>query len=283
MDRNEFEKVLGSVRRCYSKYAADKLPSFEDFNQDATPIASDNKYHLSVALRIKAINNLRYTRNTGSELDIKYVWRLISESLHIIPKEATISSIGSQGFLSIPLFKYDDDMSQFEFIRLHIWDKSLEQHFNRETCQNFSIHSHLFFAESWVLCGNVINERYNVRISPAPSLYSLFEICYNNSINNVNQHTSIAKRTNQFVDINQISHEEYMQGGNYIIKAGHYHKSAINNEDEISATLFSFTANKACPSQSFVVGPSSIVSSEINRTQIINPKDLIKKIDFKLK
>lgn len=277
----DFDNFLQSIVRCYSKALSDSLPKLKDF-ENGKLINSQNNLHRSVALRIDAITELRTARDLNLELDYKKVWTKISESIKIIPVEATVSSIGSQGFLSIPLFKYDSDMTAFEFIRLHIWDPSISRYVNPETRDNFSIHNHLFHADSWILCGQVINDRLIVRTAESNTGRSLFSIEYNGTLNEVNQHTSTAQRTNTFVHVKQVSHENYMQGGHYCIKAGEFHKSGSNDLSGVSATLFSFTADNKFHGPSSVIGPSSIQSSEINRKEFIDPKELVVKIDEKI-
>jgi hypothetical protein len=294
-EQKEFRILLDSINCCYAKDISDKLPTIDDFPSDIfngknfdyinllnLVENNSNIFFKSVALRIVAICELRKSRDLGLNVDIKKIWKLITESILILPISATISSIGSQGFLSIPLFKYDIEMEKFDFIRLHIWDNSLRKYINMETCENFSRHTHTFYAESWIVYGRVFNDRYKVDISNTPSDYSLFTIGYNKSLNEVNQHTSNAINTNTFVHINQISHETYMQGGSYAIKAGDFHKSGSEGENGLSATLFSFCAQKGFDDQSYVVGPSHITTSEINRKMHIDPTELLTRINKKV-
>lgn len=295
IDKKEFEQLLDSIKCCYAKEVYDKLPGINDFpilifegqniNFDNLLTSSNSVsdvYLKSIILRVVAICELRMARDNGLEVEIKRVWQFISESIKILPVNATISSIGSQGFLSIPLFKDDKVKEKFDFIRLHIWDNSLDNYIDSKTCDNFSIHTHSFFAESWVLCGTVINDRFKVDTKVFPTKYSLFTVGYNKSLNEVNQHTSSANNTKTYVDVKQISHEIYMQGGNYIIKAGDFHRSGSEGENGLSATLFSFTAVNGLVEQSFVAGPSEIISSEINRKMHIDPTQLLNRINEKL-
>jgi hypothetical protein len=238
--------------------------------------------HKSVALRISAVTELRKARDSKERFNLKNLWNKISESIRILPVEAIISSIGSQGFMSVPLFKYDKEMEFFEFIRLHIWDSSLDKHVDTTTRDNFSIHSHLFHADSWILCGEIINDRFIVEATEKNEGNSFFKIKYNETLNEINQHTSIAERTNIFARVSQVSHEIYMQDGNYFIKAGEFHRSGSNNKAEISATLFSFSSDNNFKGASCVIGPSGIQASEINRKDSIDSKELIFKIDKKV-
>jgi hypothetical protein len=291
IDKNNFETFLESINCCYAKDIAYKLPLAKDFQNDF--FTNDNidiskletvvhkyqdVYKKSVALRLLAILKFIERRDSNIEINIKEIWYLISKSILTIPKEAVISSIGSQGFLSIPLFKFDKDKNKFEFIRLHIWDKSLDKFINKNTCSNFSLHTHSFFAESWIICGEIINNRYRIIQTDKKTDNSLFTIGYNKSLNEINQHTSIASNTNKFVEIKQISSEKYFSDSNYSINAGNYHKSISEGDNQLSATLFSFIGKKGFVEQSYVVGPSNIQTSEINRKMYIDPTELINNI-----
>ena len=277
----DFEKTLAAVNNCYSDEFQLYLPKPVDF-ENGEIIDKDNKFYRSVYLRIKAINQIQLARDSFKEIDLKSVWQKISESIKLIPSKAIVSSIGSQGFLSIPLFKYDLDMTKFEFIRLHIWDKSIDEVVNRYAATNFSIHNHMFQANSWILCGKILNDRFKVYPSDNESPYSYFAIDYNKTLNQINQHTSTAYRTNTFALVKQISHEEYFQKGTYNIRAGDFHKSGANDAG-VSATLFSFTAdNNFQGKPSSVIGPSSVQSSEINRKMFFDPTELILEIDKKI-
>lgn len=278
MKTHDFETTLNSINRCYSKVFSNRLPEVNDFNNGEL-VNPTNNFHKSVALRISALTELRKARDSRERLNLKDVWSKISQSIRILPVEATVSSIGSQGFLSIPLFKYDTDMEFFEFIRLHIWDSSLDKYVNTTTRDNFSVHSHLFHADSWILCGEIINDRFIVEESEKNEIHSFFEIKYNETLNEINQHTSTAERTNTFARLKQVSHEIYMQDGYYSIKAGEFHRSGSNDKYGISATLFSFTTDKDFKGPSCVIGPSGIQSSEINRKDSIDPNELIIEID----
>jgi len=295
IDIKEFETLLHSINRCYAKGIADKLPRVSDFSNAFQGQKTDtnlllnlldhnsNIYFKSVLLRLVAIAEFRHSRDLGLKIDTSKVYSQISKSIQILPSDATISSIGSQGFLSIPLFRYDNDIAELDFIRLHIWDNSLKKYIDNKICENFSIHTHTFHAESWIVCGKILNNRFKVEKSDTASNYSLFIIAYNESLNEVNQHTSSANNTNTFVSVYRSSEEIYNKGDNYSINAGDFHSSNSEEENGLSATLFCFNAQKGFVEQSYVVGPSDIASSVINRKMHIDPTGLINRINEKIK
>lgn len=296
LNKISFESLINSINRCYSVEYQNKLPNPSDFPKSIFNSNNDliiknlidfaklknDIYLISVSKRIKAIKILQNSRDNNITLDLKLVWKLVSESILEIPSECTISSIGSQGFLSIPLFKYDKNMNDFDFIRLHIWDNSLSKYINSGVCENFAIHSHSFFVKSWIITGKIVNESYSVRETFEKTNFSIFKIEYNKTLNEVNQHTSSAVNTNTFVDLKKISTDEYITKQTYEIDEGKYHKAISLGENGLSATFFCFKTKNNSIVQSNVTGPSKIDSSEINRKMHINPNDLIKLIESKL-
>ncbi len=238
-------------------------------------------YVESLIYRLIGVREIIYCRENKQNLNIKYVWELISKSIKIIPNNYTISSIGSQGFLSIPLYKFDESLESFDFLRLHIWDDSLNQYIDLEKCENFSIHTHTFYAESWVITGKIINNRFDYNINSDNSNHSFFKVVYNDSLNEVNQHTSKAVNEKIDIELYQTSKEIHFENGNYKIEAGKLHKSGHTNSPFPSATFFSFTGKNGLD-KSIVIGPKHISESIINRKMIIDPTELLNKIDQQL-
>ena len=289
-----FEELLNAIKLCYSEDCQEKLPIIKDFpsalfqdnlldfsQMEKLAESTSNIYLASVSKRILGILLIQESREDDINLNLKKCWSYISESIRIIPSEDTISSIGSQGFLSIPLYKFTNNISKFEFIRLHIWDKSLEKYIDQNASTNFSIHTHSFHAHSWIITGKIINDRYIVTESKDKTPYIRFTINYNKTLSKINQHTSTASNDNIYVVPNQISHELYMSGGSYQIKAANYHNSGTEDKDGLSATFFCFTAKNGMVDTSYVVGPAEQKESEINRRMHINPKYLLEKIENK--
>ena len=291
--KQNFITYLDSINCCYEKSCSDNLPKLDDFPdslflEDYLDIIKledylnkvKNIYLKSVINRMIGVQLIQEARNKSGFLDINKAWKFICESILLLPSNNTISSIGSQGFLSIPLYKFDANLKEFDFLRLHIWETSLHKYINSDISEKFSIHTHAFDTHSWIITGKVINDRYMVRKSDEPTNNVQFRINYNKTLNEVNQHTSTAATENIFVNTQQISHEVYFNGGVYRIKAGDYHRSGT--EDELSATFFSFSAKHGMVDSSYVVGPNTVRESEINRKMHIDPKPLLMLITKKL-
>lgn len=243
--------------------------------------AVTDNYLSSLLYRLLGVREIIHCRENNEKLDVHLVWNLISKSIRVIPLEFTISTIGSQGFLSIPLYKLDSSHREFDFIRLHIWDDSLGEYMNLQKCEDFSIHSHTFFAKSWIIVGKVKNDRYEFVINSENSTHSFFEVVYNNSLNEVNQHTSKAINKNVDAELFKISEEVHFSGGYYELKPSKLHKSGHQNSPFASATFFSFTGKDGL-GESFVIGPKNILESEVNRKMNISPIYLLDKIDKQL-
>lgn len=243
--------------------------------------SSSDIYTKSFIDRFIAVREIIYCRDHNLDLKILDVWRLISNSIKVIPSEFTISSIGSQGFLSIPLYKKDNTLETFDFIRLHIWDDSLDKYMNLKKCEDFAIHSHTFFAKSWIITGQIINNRYEFELNSSNSNYSFFDIVYNDSLNQVNQHSSKAVNKGINTELIKVSEEVHYEKGYYEVKPSKLHKSGHKNSPLCSATFFSFTGKDGL-GKSFVIGPKEITESEINRKMNIDPIYLLEKIDNQL-
>jgi len=246
--------------------------------------SSKNNFLNAYLYRLIGIREIIYCRENKFDLSIKDVWEWIKNSIILIPDQI-ISTIGSQGFLSIPLYKYEsgDDKSRFDFIRLHIWDDSLDEYMDLEKNKDFSIHTHTFFAQSWILTGSVINNTFDYEINSENSQYSFFKIQYNDSLNEVNQHTSVAVNEEIDVELQQTSKEIHFAKGYYFVKQGKLHQSGHLSSPEASATFFSFTGKDGLTNSSIVIGPKSIKLSEINRKVNISPIKLLEKIDLQIK
>jgi hypothetical protein len=293
----QFNTLLESITSCYSKDFKELIPQLKSFpdqlirNSDEINLADieafgetqNNKFIHSTVKRIIAIKNIQAARANETLIDTKHIWNLIMDSILQLPPEGIIATIGSQGFLSIPLMRYLTDLNNFDFIRLHIWDDSLTEYMDSEKTEMFSIHSHAFHAHSWILAGKVLNERYSVNKTNLSDKLSLFTIQYDKSLKDVNQHTSVARNTNDKVETYQLSREEYMSGSFYQIKEENFHRSDNLGVNGLSATIFSFSSKNRAPVTSYVVGPNRIKESEINRSITFNPLPLIKKINTILK
>lgn len=238
-------------------------------------------YFNSFLCRFIGTREILFCRENSLQLDVKEVWRLISKSIRIIPASCTISSIGSQGFLSIPLFKKDETLESFDFLRLHIWDDSLDEYMDLQKVKDFSIHSHTFFAKSWVLTGKIINNRFEFIKNSDMAKHSFFRVVYNDSLNEVNQHTSKAVNENVNAELIKVSEEIHHAMAVYEIKPSKLHKSGHLNSPKCSATFFSFTGKDGL-GESFVIGPKQIKESIINRKMNISPIYLLDKIDSQL-
>lgn len=243
----------------------------------------EDKLFSAIIKRMVAVKTILNAERYNQNYDIDKVMKLVLDSLFQLNEGALISSIGSQGFLSIPLFRLDKDEVSFQFLRLHIWDSALTDFIDFEKVKDFSIHSHQFHATSWIVAGEVNNTRVDVRETEEETSFSLFRIDWNNSGNCVNQKTSVAVNTERFVATKINLMERYRKGEQYEIKAGEYHISSINTDYPINATLFLFSTDKSRVPLSNVVGPSSVKLSEINRKVVIDPKPFLKKLAQTLK
>ncbi|ERM80292.1 hypothetical protein P872_13520 [Rhodonellum psychrophilum GCM71 = DSM 17998] len=295
ISRQELTEFYEPLLKGYSESFKTKINTIENITKtvfnDANEVTidqlkdfchtSNDNFLKSMIDRLIGVREIIYCRENNLELKMLAVWRLISNSIRLIPSEFTISSIGSQGFLSIPLYKTDKPLEAFDFIRLHIWDDSLDKYMDLQKCEDFSIHSHTFFAKSWIITGQIINNRYEFDLNSSNSKHSFFEVVYNDSLNQVNQHSSKAVNKGKNAELIKVSEEIHYESGYYEIKPSKLHKSGHKNSPLCSATFFSFTGKDGL-GKSFVIGPKEITESEINRKMNIDPIYLLDKIDKQL-
>lgn len=296
--KTEFLNYYKPLLKGYSKSFENKIPSqefiswilFSEWNEitisqlieiSETQWGHWNYFIESLLIRLIGVREIIHSRDNNLILDIDLVWSFVSKSIKLIPSIYTISSIWSQWFLSIPLYKFDVTLETFDFIRLHIWDDSLNEYIDLKKRDDFSIHSHTFFVKSWILTGKVINNRFTYKENLKDAQYSFFKVEYNDSINEVNQHTSMAVNQNVYVRLERGAEEVHVQGWYYEIKASDLHRSGHKNSPWCSATFFSFTGKDGL-GESFVLGPKEINSSEINRKKNISPFNLLDKINNQL-
>jgi hypothetical protein len=258
------------------------IPTSDSISTEELALLSDrieDTLLSSVVKRIIIVKYILEARDRNLVLNFKLIWKLIYHSILDLESDSIVSSIGSQGFLSIPLYRLDNSTKPFEFLRLHIWHKSLKEHIDEDKTNSFSIHSHLFHAQSWILSGEINNTRYQLEKNEKPEDFSLFKIQWNNSKNEINTKTSTAVNTGEYISISPSEKEKYEYQQSYEIAAGEYHASTGNFSEGINATLFLFSASKGLGDNSFVVGPSKIKTSKINRKVRINPTPLIQEIN----
>ncbi|WP_299528974.1 hypothetical protein [Ulvibacterium sp.] len=288
-----FDNYLNSLNKCYSEEVQHLLPNINDFpnaiinafeKKEFSTILEfgrnqSDQFMTSVCNRIVGIHNIQISRRNKTELDVNKTFKLISASITGIPSNSTISSVGSQGFLSIPLFKFEEEIRNLEFIRFHIWSPKLEKYIDPRTRDLFSIHSHRFHAQSWIITGELVNQDYKVNRKSENANSALFEIIYNETLNNVNQHQSTARNSGKYIEVKELRKSIFTKNDTYEIQQGEFHKSSQKNDLMTSATFFSFYLNNEQLGQSEVTGPIDITESKINRKMYIEPREFLREIE----
>lgn len=292
LSSEKIDDFLVGVIASFSKSAQNRLKDNVKLQKDIRGILtgssieelieldSENIGKYSQAIVNRAlITHLAIKASKGNQgLELKKIWKLIFDSLINLNTEDVISSIGSQGFLAIPLFRLEKENGEFLLLRLHIWDTDLDKHINKETTENLSIHTHQFDANSWIIAGEIYNTRYYVEESSKPTKFNLFEIEWNKSENKLVKKSSIARNTGRFVDIQVLAEETYSPREFYEVKANNFHKSTARIGDLTNSTLFLFSSTESRTMESKVLGPYHIKESKINRKVMIDPKPYLQKI-----
>ena len=215
----------------------------------------------------------------------KELWDLIYESLIILNGGKLLASIGSQGFLSIPLYRMETKEGDVEILRLHIWDKTLDKFIDNKAVSDFSIHSHKFYARSWILCGEVLNTNYELDDKQEGSDLSYFKISWANSTFDAkdNSRKSTLLNTEIQVNIKNYSFACYRAGNSYEICAGEFHKSAVNPDFDITSTLFLFSTQYGEVEHSFVLGPKDLKQAPKHNYSELDAMYLLRKLNISIR
>jgi hypothetical protein len=280
MTENHFNTLLSGSVQAYSddiQLLMEEISfeglDYKNIDKSLSNIAEthDDILTKSLCYRILALDRFQSLLNHDRIYTLKEIWDPIYKSLIILNTDQLISSIGSQGFLAIPLFRLDKGTESFELLRIHFWSSDFDQLINKKTRDSFSIHSHQFHAKSWILCGEVYNTRMEVKQSDPETDYCIFKIQWNDPNNDLNRKGSIAINTYKYCEVEEGFKENYLFGEAYELEAGKFHKSRTNENNDLNATLFYFSTANSRVSNSFVLGPSIVKESEINRKIDIDP------------
>lgn len=189
-------------------------------------------------------------------INTQFAWRLIFEGLTFFKKDNPKAGIGSQGFLSIELYRYESENNR-KILRLHIWDESFENKFKENEFGKYKVHSHLFNAQSHVLVGSISNNRYEVLATDNTSEKSLYRIDWKSEKDD----KGLTKRRSELnvdienVTIKKTSSETVTIGQEYSVSINEYHSS--NSNTPLTATLFLFNSDEGLNDLSKVVGPKN--------------------------
>lgn len=189
------------------------------------------------------------------KINTQFVWRLILDSITFFYKNNPVSTIGSQGFLSIELYRFENKKDR-KILRLHIWDESFPKNFQNVDFNKYSIHSHLFNAQSYILAGTILNERYEIT-SSENSENSLYRIEWESVISEDGGAKWKSKLALDKTDVSvtKLSTETIEPGQEYSVLVNEYHSS--KSITPITATLFLFNSFEGQSEISKVIGPKN--------------------------
>jgi hypothetical protein len=245
------------------------------------------KLHNSSGVAIVAGLLIDSSRN-GKQIDVKGVWAILYPTLHIGSGIPIHASLGSQGFLSIPIYSRGRDQNIVELLRLHFWDKSLQNYPTYRKVNLFSIHSHQFHATSWILKGSITNTTFHVEpteVEDEKYGYCFFNIQWDETKEyKSNLKKSFAVNSGRFVRVSRLSSTTYVEGQSYQIPCGDFHDSLVELEGEnsITSTLFLFDAIMGKSQRSDVVGPANIKRNEVVRENNVDSMLLLEKLNTAL-
>jgi hypothetical protein len=211
-------------------------------------------------------------KQAGSAADIRSIWPMLYSSICPESELPIIASLGSQGFLSIPLYFKGSGSDISSILRLHFWHESMfkEQGGNQV---HSSIHSHRFHATSWVLEGNITDTSYDVSDANDQTGYCFFDLKWQPSKSaSLNENKSVIENSGVFADVIVRSVRTYQGGQSYEIDCGVYHSSFVHfaQDGRLLSTLFLFDAQKGMIERGGVVGPANVRREETIRQPFTN-------------
>ena len=194
-----------------------------------------------------------------------------------------ISSVGSQGFLSIPLYRSAEVNEGVVLLRLHIWDSSLKRYIE-PVYEKFSIHSHVFYGSSIIVSGSLENRVYELDKNDTSSDLSLFKVLWSERRCDQGSVAMLSRliNTEQRVRIHNETSDFYYAGQIYTIDAGEFHRSLADSSGKIAATLFLFDSSLGNKASSYIVGPSNFSEGPKYRYDKFNCSYLIEKLNSSL-
>jgi hypothetical protein len=211
---------------------------------------------------------LQLARENGSKImDIRGVWPMLYSAINKDCELPLIASLGSQGFLSIPLFFKGNGSNISSILRLHFWHKSMFKDI-KDSYVRSSIHSHRFHATSWVLKGSITDYSYKVTVANHETNYCFFELEWKPSKSeSLDENKSIIKNSGIFADLTEESIQTCQEGQSYEIACGVFHASHVEfpENDSLISTLFLFDAHNGIIESGGVVGPSNVEQEETIR------------------
>lgn len=221
------------------------------------------------------------TFKSRRRINIQFVWRLTFDCLTFFKKDKPESGIGSQGFLSIELYRYESNENR-KILRLHIWDESFSNEFKTSEFGKYKVHSHLFGAQSQVLAGSILNNRYKVLKTEDYSENSLYNIDW---INETDDKGCKKRKSELNIDLKNI---KLKRTSSETIKSGQYYSVSINEFHSsqsitpLSATLFLFNSDEGLNDKSKVVGPKDELETGF-KYEKVNIFPILYNIDTEIK
>lgn len=216
----------------------------------------------------------------GEKINTLFVWRLIFEVLKFFRQDFQTAGIGSQGFLSIELYRFEKNEDR-KILRLHLWSDNFDKEFEQNDYRKYKIHSHLFNAQSHVLSGSIKNNRYKILDSNNETENSLYKI---NWVTTENNGQTIRKshliKEIENIEIKKINSEVISISQEYSININEFHSS--ESTSQISATLFLFDSDEGLNENSKVVGPKDDKSPGFKYEEI-NFFPLLYEVDREIK
>ena len=287
--RLAFESASVIAAKAFSKSAA--ITSGGELLRHSTNRESAERSILVRAVLCGYIIDLARREPLGftNSIDLRSIWPILYPTLSGVSGIPLTASYGSQRFITIPIFLNGTNKNLKELIRLHIWDTSFIDDSRFRTDNPFAIHSHRFYAKSWILKGELVNSFFSIRELEGEneeSEFSFFDVVWDDEHNEkADRLRSAVINSGRLVRVTRESTAVIQEGQSYEIDHTAFHSSFFDYErssQALTASIFIFDATRGHDDRTDVVGPTSIERFSVERDIALDPQGYIEKLNFQL-
>lgn len=209
------------------------------------------------------------------------LWPHICESVNDEHMQQSWSpSRSAQGFIALPLCSIIAQGKIVELIRLHVWLPD-----GQRGNEDFAIHSHQPFAQSWILAGEGIDYQYDVQpvSENENATHSEYRLSWDTGKGLSKQysaHQQLSTVANSHVPVKceQVSKNIHNFECTYSIPAGRFHRTQVHG-GALHATLFFFDASRGFLDDAPVLGPVEGDSfTQIREVPGVTPRSLANQV-----
>ncbi|KAK3991251.1 hypothetical protein QBC44DRAFT_263383 [Cladorrhinum sp. PSN332] len=247
-------------------WLSSRRPSTSSFADWRAAIQTDlteeeSRQLANVALGISLLRQISRQNLNATPTDLAAVWELIYAALTSTSSEDSLfkASRSAQGFTAVPLCSRLKDGNIDELFRLHVWLPDGDR-----GNQEFALHSHQPFAQSWILAGEGHDHSFRAEHTQDSDVatHAEYDVSWNDvkgeedTSYKTHQTYSIVKNTGKLVRVTPLRSSAHTRNISYTIPAAQIHQTEVA-PDMLHATLFFFDSRRGFEKQAPVIGPKN--------------------------